>query len=123
MKRISAALLVAAALSATLVGCGGKGEDKGAKAAGGEVLPGTISDAMIDTSHSQAQAPLMPAKVDKPKIDLPGADASDAAEAPAAEPAPTPTETAKPVAAPKPAASPKPAATAKPKPTASKPAA
>ncbi|MDF8332967.1 hypothetical protein [Novosphingobium cyanobacteriorum] len=123
MKRISAALLVAAALSATVSGCGGKGEEKGAKAAGGEVLPGTISDAMIDTSHSQAQAPLMPAKVDKPKLDLPGTDASEAADSPVAESAPAPTDAANPADVPKPAASPKPAATAKPKPAASKPAA
>ncbi|MEO0030625.1 MAG: hypothetical protein RIS94_383 [Pseudomonadota bacterium] len=94
------------ALALALCGCGKKAEQAG-KAAGGEVLPGTISDAMLDTSHSQAEAPLMPAKPAKAKdVTAPAEDASSAATDTAEAPAPD----AKPSDAPKPAETPKPAA-------------
>lgn len=73
-----------------LSGCGKKDADKGAKAAGGEVLPGTVSDAMIDLDTSTATPPMQAvrasnsAKADK----APASDASSAAEdaAPAGAP-------------------------------------
>jgi hypothetical protein len=57
--------LVAGAL-ALLAGCHGqespadKGTDRGAKAAGGEVLPGSVSDAMIDLDGATGTPPLQP---------------------------------------------------------------
>ncbi|WP_225207121.1 hypothetical protein [Novosphingobium huizhouense] len=54
-------LVVLAPLAAlALAGCGKQDADKGAPAAGGEVLPGTVSDAMIDLDTSTAQPPLQP---------------------------------------------------------------
>ncbi|WP_225010032.1 hypothetical protein [Novosphingobium percolationis] len=87
-------LLAPLALGLALGGCGRKDADKGAKAAGGEVLPGTVSDAMIDLDTStatppmQAARPSSAAKADK----APAADASAAADeaAPAADAAPAP---------------------------------
>lgn len=58
------AIVVGAALA--LAACNGSNkEDPNAHAAGGEVLPGTISDAMIDLEKSTAQAPLAPHKAAK----------------------------------------------------------
>ncbi|WP_338467276.1 hypothetical protein RXV95_01580 [Novosphingobium sp. ZN18A2] len=62
------ALLAALAASALVSACG---KDKSAPdaaqsaAAGGEVLPGTVSDAMIDLDGSKSQAPLAPRKAEK----------------------------------------------------------
>lgn len=47
------------AFSLALGGCEKKAENPAAGAAGGEVLPGSVSDAMLDTDQSQAQAPLV----------------------------------------------------------------
>ncbi|WP_068070736.1 hypothetical protein [Novosphingobium lentum] len=53
-------IVLAALACALLAGCGGaKKDDAKAQAAGGQVLPGTVSDAMIDLDGSQAQAPLV----------------------------------------------------------------
>lgn len=125
MKRRVPTISVALALvaCATLVGCGKKaGNDNGkAQAAGGEVLPGTVSDAMIDLDRSQAEAPLQapkPGEAAKAGAAAPVADASAAADESAPDAAPgVPTPAAGAAAsAPKPAASatPKPASTAKP---------
>jgi hypothetical protein len=78
----------------------GKKEDAGARAAGGEVLQGTISDAMIDLDQSTAEAPLAPRKAAKgeDKDAKKGADASGTAaeeEAPAAEVSPSAKPSAK----------------------------
>lgn len=50
-------LAFALAATALLAGCGRKADDK-AQAAGGEVLPGTISDGMINLDLSTAEPPL-----------------------------------------------------------------
>lgn len=87
-------LVIVAALALAVAGCG-KQADHGAKAAGGEVLPGTISDAMIDTSQSQAEPVLMPVKVAKARDAAEdqgeaSTGATDSAAAPAPAPAPAP---------------------------------
>lgn len=71
-----------------LAGCGKQAPAKGAHAAGGEVLPGTISDAMLDPERSQARAPLQPARPSRPSVDdlVPAAPA-DSTEAEPAVPA------------------------------------
>ena len=45
-----------------LGGCEKNAETSAAGAAGAEVLPGSVSDAMLDTDQSRAQAPLDAAK-------------------------------------------------------------
>jgi hypothetical protein len=45
-----------------LSGCEKKAENAAAGAAGSEVLPGSVSDAMLDTNQSRAQAPVVAAK-------------------------------------------------------------
>lgn len=79
-----------------LSGCGPEKADPNARAAGGEVLPGTISDAMIDLDHSTATAPLVPAKAGKASpaetaaADEAGAATAAAQDAPQAEQPATP---------------------------------
>jgi hypothetical protein len=86
------ALLLALALSA----CSKPAPPPAGKAAGGEVQPGTISDAMLNLDQSQAQAPLQPVQ-DRhaTAADIMG-DASGAASDAAAPEAPQP-DAAKPV--------------------------
>ena len=62
----------------------------GGKAAGGEVLPGSVSDAMIDLDGATGTPPLQPA----PKARA--SDKAPASEAPAAAPEPAPAEPAAP---------------------------
>lgn len=88
--------LVAGAL-ALLAGCHGqespadKGTDRGgAKAAGGEVLPGSVSDAMIDLDGATGTPPLQPpppVKMDRVKAE-PVKDGTGRAEASAPVEAP-----------------------------------
>lgn len=93
-------ILAPLALGLALSACGKKDAEKGARAAGGEVLPGTVSDAMIDLDTSTATPPMQAvrassaAKADK----APASDASSAAEdaAPAGETAPAPAPVAPP---------------------------
>ncbi len=54
--------LLATALAFTLAACGSEKADPNAKAAGGEILPGTISDAMINLDTSTATPPLAPTR-------------------------------------------------------------
>lgn len=132
-------LMTALAACVLLTGCGRKSDDSKAQAAGGEVLPGTVSDAMIDSDRSQAQAPLLapsPAAGTRSTGDagaaaVKGSEASPSenatAEAEAAAPAakasvPAPADAVPKPAASKPAVTPKPVATAKPKPSSSRPA-
>lgn len=75
-------------LPALLCACGKAPAPPAGKAAGAEVLPGTISDAMLNVDQSQSRPLLQPA----PKKAGPAADASDpaddaAADAPAEKPA------------------------------------
>lgn len=100
-----------------LGGCGTQSSPEAGKTATGEVLPGTVSDAMLDTGLSQAEAPLAPAA--RSAADTAGlkptATASDPAteaNAGAAEPEKPTEDAAASVATPKPkpSADPKPSA-------------
>lgn len=90
-------LLIAAALALTLAGCGGNEARKDETAtAGGEVLPGSASDAMLPLDTVRSQAPAAPKTEGTVKAKAGGkADASDAA--PAADAA-DPVEPAEPAA-------------------------
>lgn len=72
--RILSAIAVSCAL--LLSACKQEKADPNAKAAGGEVLPGSVSDAMIDLDKSTAIAPVLPAS---------GSANKDKAATPAAE--------------------------------------
>lgn len=91
LRHLTLALCIATAA------CGQKADEGKATAAGGEVLPGSISDDMIDLDASTASPPLAPVKPAAKKGSAPDASeaAADAEEAPAA-PAPTPTSSASP---------------------------
>ncbi len=67
------------ALCMLLAACNQQAEEKGASAQSAEVLPGSISDAMIDLDTSTAAPPLAPVK---PKA---GAKAAPDASSPATE--------------------------------------
>jgi hypothetical protein len=87
-------LIAPALLAVLLSGCGGDGAKKaeGAGTAQGEVLPGSVSDAMIPVDQIKSQAPLAP------KVE--GADKSDSKVSDKAkdEPANKPAAEAEPVA-------------------------
>jgi hypothetical protein len=80
---ISRLIVLPLVLGLALGGCGKKADDKAAAAAGAEVLPGTISDDMIDLDTSTASPPLAPARTEKKKAAAPSASEA-AAEAPTA---------------------------------------
>ena len=94
-----------------LAGCGKQSASQAGPTASGEVLPGTVSDAMLDTDRSQAEAPLAPgAATTATKA---GTGMASAASEPAADPSGDAADTPKPsdppaapVTAPKPAAKP-----------------
>lgn len=92
-----------------LASCGKSSAPQAASTASGEILPGSVSDAMLDTDRSQAQPPLAPAahsaakKVDSNA----SAEASETATDVAVTNAVTPAEPE--ASRPKPAASAKPA--------------
>jgi len=95
-----------------LAGCGQSATPQAGPTASGEILRGTVSDAMLDTDRSQAEAPLAPAAHSASTKASAGAaaseaasDANAAADGAAAGEAPSPAPS-KPAAA----ASPKPAA-------------
>jgi len=77
--------------AAMLAACSKPADQGAAKAAGAQVLPGTISDAMVNLDQSKSQPLLQPAPVAHGPI---ADDASEAAAEPAADaaaPAPAPT--------------------------------
>ncbi|MGV3511122.1 MAG: hypothetical protein ACO1OX_03865 [Novosphingobium sp.] len=90
MPAISRLIVFPLALSLVIGGCGKSGDDKVATAAGGEVLPGTISDDMIDLDTSTASPPLAPVQAEKKQAAPKDGDAAEEApveaEAPAAAP-------------------------------------
>ena len=98
-----------------LAGCDSLTAPKAGPTASGEVLPGTVSDAMLSTDRSQAQPPLAPvanspADKDKKANGASQSEAAPNASAPAvASPSADAPQGAPPK--PKPAASPNPAAT------------
>lgn len=111
MTRILPSRPLVFALAAVLLlsGCGKSSAPQASSTASGEILPGSVSDAMLDTDQSQAQAPLAPAAHSTaPKADASSAtDASDAASDATANTDATPAEAAS--AAPKVTVSAKPA--------------
>ncbi|MCX7285693.1 MAG: hypothetical protein NTX28_16920 [Novosphingobium sp.] len=76
----------ALALCVLLAACNQQGEQKAAPVEGGEVLPGTISDAMIDLDTSTATPPLAAVKARSAAKASPDADAE--ADSPASDQAP-----------------------------------
>lgn len=56
----SATLGIALAPLLLIAGCNSSSAPQAGSTASGEVLPGSVSDAMLDTNGSQAQAPLAP---------------------------------------------------------------
>ena len=64
-------LIAPALLALLLSGCGGDGAKKaeGAGTAEGEVLPGSVSDAMIPLDQVKSQAPLAPKVEANAKVD------------------------------------------------------
>ncbi|WP_421851454.1 hypothetical protein [Novosphingobium sp.] len=77
----SRSLLLVLAPLLLLGACGKSSTPQAGPTASGEILPGSVSDAMLDTDRSQAQAPLAPvAHSAAPKVDTSAAaDASDPA--------------------------------------------
>ena len=64
-------LIAPALLAVLLSGCGGDGAKKaeGAGTAQGEVLPGSVSDAMVPLDQVKSQAPLAPKVETSAKVD------------------------------------------------------
>jgi hypothetical protein len=93
-------VLVAAAVALALAGCGGGDKETAQGSAGGEILPGSASDAMLPLDTVRSQPPLAPKSEASPGA-KPGAKRGSAAEdggsAEAVEPsepaAPGPAET------------------------------
>ena len=90
--------IAAALLAVALTACSGDEAKKaaGAGTAQGEVLPGSVSDAMIPLDQVKSQAPLAPKveSADKKDAKVPETAKSDAAAKPADEPAPVAAEAA-----------------------------
>lgn len=103
--------LLATMLAFALTACGSEKADPNAKAAGGEILPGTISDAMINLDTSTATPPLAPTRgkksdasgEDEPASSDASAAAEEQAEAPTAKSSPAAKPSVAKTAAPKPA--------------------
>lgn len=97
MKIAAMKIMPAFALLLALGACqkGTEPEKGAAKAAGGEVLPGSVSDAMIDLDGATGTPPLQPAPEPKASAAAPEAAASEeataapAVETPAVPAAPT----------------------------------
>ncbi|WP_298192097.1 hypothetical protein [Novosphingobium sp.] len=88
----SPSLVVVLAPVLLLGACGKSSAPQAGPTASGEVLPGTVSDAMLETDRSQALAPLAPAAhsaAARPDAST-AADASEAASDPAAPAEATP---------------------------------
>lgn len=91
-------LIAPALLAVLLSGCGGDGAKKaeGAGTAQGEVLPGSVSDAMVPLDQVKSQAPLAPKveSADKKDDKAPDKSKSNTAAKPDDEPAPAEVEAA-----------------------------
>ncbi|KUR77321.1 hypothetical protein AQZ50_10940 [Novosphingobium sp. Fuku2-ISO-50] len=78
-RLVMLAVLAPVALSG-LSGCGKGTQAPAGKAAGAQVLPGTISDSMLDLDRSQAQPLLQPVQRSRPSAaDIMGEDTGGAA--------------------------------------------
>lgn len=108
-------MLVAVPLLAStlvLAACGDDNSKQGkTRAAAGEVLEGTISDAMLPLDETRSQAPLAPPELEKPAVD--GARAKAGADAAAVKPAEGAEDTAAPASTNAPVIPARPAATEK----------
>lgn len=100
MHRPVRSLLLLPLAALALSGCDKKEEDKNAQAAGGEVLPGTVSDAMIDLDTSTAEPPLQPVQPTGGATGGTKATSAPAADASSTPVVPAPAEAAPAVAAP-----------------------
>lgn len=101
-------LALAVAPLLLLGACGKSSSPQAGSTASGEILPASVSDAMLDTSGSQAQAPLAPAALGGPA--KAGLESTGGASEPALE---GPADTATTVASPTPdSPTPKPSAKA-----------
>jgi len=79
-------MLAAICALLALSGCGKGAQPPAGKAAGAQVLPGTISDSMLDLDRSQAQALLQPTQRSRTTAaQIMGDDASGAASDAAAD--------------------------------------
>lgn len=76
-----APVALALALPLALAACNKAPETGATAAAGGEVLPGSVSDAMIDLDGATGTAPLQPAPRVKPSERAVASDAAPASEA------------------------------------------
>lgn len=87
-------LVVAAALALALAGCGGGDKETAQGSAGGEILPGSTSDAMLPLDTVRSQPPLAPKSEAspgaKPTAKREAGAGSDQPEEPAEAEAPTP---------------------------------
>ena len=103
-----------------LTGCGQSSSPKSGGTASGDVLSGTVSDAMLNTDSSQAEAPLAPAMHSAGSKAEAGSGTEASEAAPDASAAAETLPVAEAPAPPKPAAAtpPKPKPTTSPKPTA-----
>lgn len=82
----SAALVLGLTLALPLAACGQKGSDEKAATSGSEVLPGSISDDMIDLDTSTASPPMAPVKAEaKEKTSAKADDATEPEDAAAPE--------------------------------------
>lgn len=77
------ALALYLSLLVTVGACGKKADDAKAAATGSEVLPGSISDAMIDLDTSTASPPMAPVKAEAKAATTSGVDKPAKAEEPA----------------------------------------
>lgn len=83
--------LMAAPLAAALVllsGCGGNGGNDGKAAASGEVMPGSVSDAMLPLDTVRSQPPLAPPSGSTDRHAAAASDSPEAAASQATEPRP-----------------------------------
>lgn len=102
-------LVLALAPVLLLGACGKSSAPQAGSTASGEILPGSVSDAMLETDRSQAQAPLAPA-AHSAATKVEASTSAEASDTPGDSGATTDIAPSDPVpTAPKPAASAKPA--------------
>jgi hypothetical protein len=80
-------LVVAAAFALALAGCGGGDKETAQGSAGGEILPGSTSDAMLPLDTVRSQPPLAPKSEASPGAKSPAKREAGAGDDGPAEPA------------------------------------